>query len=130
MVDHKSQAIKREAEEGSQHARSSALVVTSRRLTADKVLDERRDLVLLERLDRWAYRLAGEERIRGKAFPVATTIDRAAHRTNDDGKRDLSAEAGVFGTDGGRAFVENVAVPGCGGSDFGGELGRVPRIDT
>ena len=130
MVDHKSQAIKRQAEEVRQNAHCSALLLTYLRLTADKVFDERGDLVLLERLDRWAYRLAGEERIRGKAFPVATTIDRAAHRTNDDGERDLSAEAGVFGTDGGRALVEDVAVPGCGNGDFGGELGRVPRVDT
>lgn len=100
------------------------------RLTANKVLDERRHFVLLERLDGVADCLARKENIRRETFPVASVVHGATHRTDDNRQRDLSAEAGVLGALRVGSTVEEVAVKGRGRRDLGGELRRVSRLNS
>ena len=100
------------------------------RLTADKMLDERRHFVLLERLDGVADRLTRKESIRRETFPVAPVVHGAAHRTDDDGEGNLCAEAGVLGAFGVRSAVEEVAVKRRGSRNLSRELSRVSRLDT
>jgi hypothetical protein len=100
------------------------------RLTTDKVLDERRHFVLLERLDGVADRFTRKEGIRRETFPVASVVHGATHRTDDNRQRDLSAKAGVLGALGVGSTVEEVTVKGGRSRDLGGELGRVSRLNS
>ena len=100
------------------------------RLTANKVLDERRHFVFLERLDSVADCFTRKESIRRETFPVASVVHGATHRTDDNRQRDLSAEAGILGALGVGSTVEEVAVKGGRSRDLGGELGRVSRLNS
>lgn len=103
-------------------------VIKNRERTAVEVLDKARHALLLEAVDSEAHSLASEVRLAAEPFPVPAAVDRPPHRTDDDGQRDLRANLRVLFANGQGPLRDKVAVPSCGGGDFGGELGAVASL--